>query len=393
MTLHSLASRARLNALTGARGPAALLVFAQHAGEAGFLPFVFPSSLAVSFFFVLSGFVLAYVYSDDTPLGFRFYRARFARIWPATILSTLLLLLILPHHFYLPQQLPHWTTGWILLTVIILFQSLIPIPDFYFAFNAVTWSISVEWCFYLVFPILNRGVRSRTIMTFICVAILGVVLTLVSIQLQLPAFNSARLAEPTWHGMVYINPATRLFEFVMGIFVGQLWLNQALRLRIVRIFDAVKQFNLALGETCLESFLLFSLIAILCFFVQIFSSDLSLSAPLQLLVFQWISSIILACIVFVLALGRGFIAKNVMSHPVMMRLGELSFGIYLFHQPILNWCKLQRSNTVSQTGIFVGLPQWALAIMILTVTIVLSAMSHDWFEKPARRYLRGSSYQ
>lgn len=391
MTLHSLASRARLNALTGARGPAALMVFAQHAGEAGFLPFVFPSSLAVSFFFVLSGFVLAYVYADDRSLGFRFYRARFARIWPATILSTVFLLLILPRHLYLPQQLPDWTTGWILLTVITLFQSLIPVPDFYFAFNAVTWSISVEWCFYLVFPILNRGVRSRTMMTLICVAMMGAALTLIAILLQLPAFNPARLAEPTWHGVVYINPVTRLFEFVMGIFAGQLWFNQAFRARIVRMFDAVKQFNLALGETCLESFLLFGLILILCFLVQLFSSDLSLPSPLQLLVFQWCSSVILAGIVFVLALERGFIAKNVMSHPAMMRLGELSFGIYLFHQPILNWCKLQRINAVSQARIFIDSPQWALVIMILMVTIILSAMSHDWFEKPARRYLRGSN--
>ena len=391
MTLHSLASRARLNALTGARGPAALMVFAQHAGEAGFLPFVFPSSLAVSFFFVLSGFVLAYVYADDRSLGFRFYRARFARIWPATILSTVFLLLILPRHFYLPQQLPDWTTGWILLTVITLFQSLIPIPDFYFAFNAVTWSISVEWCFYLVFPILNRGVRSRTIMTLICVAMMGAALTLIAIQLQLPAFNSARLAEPTWHGVVYINPVTRLFEFVMGIFAGQLWLNQAFRARIVRMFDDVKQFNFALGETCLESFLLFGLILILCFLVQLLFSDLSLPSPLQLLVFQWSSSVILVGIVFVLALERGFIAKNVMSHPAMMRLGELSFGIYLFHQPILNWCKLQRMSSVYQPRIFVDLPQWTLVIMILMVTIILSAISHDWFEKPARRYLRGSS--
>ena len=391
MTLHSLASRARLNALTGARGPAALMVFAQHAGEAGFLPFVFPSSLAVSFFFVLSGFVLAYVYADDRSLGFRFYRARFARIWPATILSTVFLLLILPRHFYLPQQLPDWTTGWILLTVITLFQSLIPIPDFYFAFNAVTWSISVEWCFYLVFPILNRGVRSRTIMTLICVAMMGAALTLIAIQLQLPAFNSARLAQPTWHGVVYINPVTRLFEFVMGICAGQLWLNQAFRARIVRMFDDVKQFNFALGETCLESFLLFGLILILCFLVQLFFSDLSLPSPLQLLVFQWSSSVILVGIVFVLALERGFIAKNVMSHPAMMRLGELSFGIYLFHQPILNWCKLQRMSSVYQPRIFVDLPQWTLVIMILMVTIILSAISHDWFEKPARRYLRGSS--
>ena len=111
MTSHYPASRPRLDALTGARGPAALMVFAQHAGEAGFLPFVLPSSLAVSFFFVLSGFVLAYAYAEKPAAGLRFYRARFARIWPATMLSTLLVLLILPRNLYLPQQLGDWSTG------------------------------------------------------------------------------------------------------------------------------------------------------------------------------------------------------------------------------------------------------------------------------------------
>ena len=389
MTSHYPASRPRLDALTGARGPAALMVFAQHAGEAGFLPFVFPSSLAVSFFFVLSGFVLAYAYAEKPVRGLRFYRARFARIWPATMLSTLLVLLILPSNIYLPQQLGDWSTGWILLLVILMLQSLVPIPDSYFAFNAVTWSISVEWCFYLLFPLLNRGVRLRTIMTIVAVAILGAAMTFVAIKFQLPSFDLAVLAKPTWHGMVYINPGTRLFEFALGIVAGQLWLNPTWRQRMNSMFDTAETIALRMGATCLELMILASLILMLTLIVQIYSVDLGFSAPLQLLLFQWVSAMVLSLIVITLALGRGFFARRVISHPAMLRLGELSFGIYLFHQPLLNWFNLHKANNGFQLISFEAIPKWCYLPIVLTATLIMSVASHDWLETPAQRYLKG----
>lgn len=388
MTSNYLASRPRLDALTGARGPAALMVFAQHAGEAGFLPFVFPSSLAVSFFFVLSGFVLAYAYAEKPVLGLRFFRARFARIWPATMLSTLLVLLILPRNAYLPQQLGDWSTGWVLLLVILMLQSLVPIPDSYFAFNAVTWSISVEWCFYLLFPLLNRGVRLRNIMTMTVVAILGVVLTIISMKLQWSSFDPSMLAKPTWHGMVYINPGTRLFEFAIGIVAGQLWINPNWRKRINLMFDATETCVLNIGETCLELMMLITSILALTLGVKIYSSGLILAAPLRLLLFQWSSALALIIIVITLAVGRGFFAKRVMSHPAMMRLGELSFGIYLFHQPLLNWVNLQIAKDDFRYWFFELIPEWSYLPAILTATIIFSAVSHDWLEPFARRYLK-----
>ncbi len=388
MTSHYPASRPRLDALTGARGPAALMVFAQHAGEAGFLPFVLPSSLAVSFFFVLSGFVLVYAYAEKPVLGLRFYRARFARIWPATMLSTLLVLLILPRNLYLPQQLGDWSTGWVLLMVVLMLQSLVPIPDAYFSFNAVTWSISVEWCFYLLFPLLNRGVRLRTTMTMVVVAILGVVLTFVAIKFQLPSFDSAVLAQPTWHGMVYINPGTRLFEFAVGIVAGQLWLNPNWRQRMNSMFDVAETIALRVGATCLELMILTGLILVLTLSVQIYSSDLIIVAPLRLLLFQWSTAIALSLLVVTLAIGRGFLAKRVMSHPAMMRLGELSFGIYLFHQPLLNWLNLQRANNDFKHWFFEVIPEWSYLPAVLIATLIFSAVSHDWLEPPARSYLK-----
>lgn len=388
MTSNYPASRARLDALTGARGPAALMVFAQHAGEAGFLPFVLPSSLAVSFFFVLSGFVLAYAYAEKPAVGLRFYRARFARIWPATMLSTFLVLLILPRNLYLPQQLGEWSTGWILLMVVLMLQSLVPIPDVYFAFNAVTWSISVEWCFYLLFPVLNRGLRSRTTLTMFVVAVLGAGLTFIAIKFQLPSFDSALLDKPTWHGIVYINPATRLLEFAVGILAGHLWLNPTWSQRMNSTFNAAEQIGLRIGATYLELMILAGLILALSLSVYIYSIGLGFAAPLQLLLFQWSSAVFLSLIVITLAIGRGFFSRRVMSHPAMLRLGELSFGIYLFHQPLLNWFNLQKENNSFHFTVFEAMPKWSYCPAILAATLMFSAASHDWLESPAQRYLK-----
>ncbi|MGZ6791878.1 MAG: acyltransferase family protein, partial [Mycobacteriales bacterium] len=85
----------RLDALTGLRALAAGLVFFHHT----FSPSIVPGSLVrlpgtgwlrsladtgvtgVTFFFVLSGFVLAWSW-DDTRTTAGFYARRFARVWP-----------------------------------------------------------------------------------------------------------------------------------------------------------------------------------------------------------------------------------------------------------------------------------------------------------------------
>lgn len=388
MTFQHLVVRPRLEALTGARGPAALMVFAQHAGELGFLPIVFPASLAVSFFFVLSGFVLAYAYFDERSLGLRFLRARFGRIWPATMFSILLVLVILPRDAYLPQQLDLWTSGLVFLTNGLLLQSLIPIPDFYFALNAVAWSISVEWCFYLVFPVLNRLLRRHAAKLMLVVAIIGALLTLLSIQFRWPAFDPAALAQPTWHGIVYINPVVRLFEFGSGILAGQMWCNAKISLRREQLVASLRRSALLWQVSIVEALLLGCLLSLL---YKSYQWDPGIAVAfgdsVRLLLLQWWSAIVLVALTCVLAFRLGFLTRSLMCHPWMMRLGELSFGIYLFHQPLMKWLKLSLANPQSNTLIVKHMPTWSYSIVLLTLTLVLSALSHDLFEPIARRWI------
>ena len=153
-------------------------------------------------------------------------------------------------------------------------------------------------------------------------------------------------------------------------------------------FNAAEQIGQRFGATYLELMMLVGLILALFLSVHIYSVGLGFAAPLQLLLFQWSSAVVLSLIVITLAIGRGFFSRRVMSHPAMLRLGELSFGIYLFHQPLLNWFNVQKVNNSVYFSVFEAMPKWSYLPAILAATLIFSAISHDWLETPAQRFLK-----
>lgn len=154
----------RLDSLTGLRFPAALLVFAHHA----FLPipplrlladdateyrlagwFTQAGGLGVTFFFVLSGFVLTWSARDrDTTTGF--WRRRFVKIYPNYVVTWALALSLF--------ALYYTSAG---VAVANLFMVQVWWPEFMtnFSVNAPSWSLAVEAVFYLCFPALLAGFR------------------------------------------------------------------------------------------------------------------------------------------------------------------------------------------------------------------------------------------
>jgi peptidoglycan/LPS O-acetylase OafA/YrhL len=81
-------------ALDGLRGAAALAVLSMHASfDAGFAPFPYRGYLAVDFFFILSGFVVAYAYEarlrDNLKIA-EFLKIRFIRLYPLIFLGIIL---------------------------------------------------------------------------------------------------------------------------------------------------------------------------------------------------------------------------------------------------------------------------------------------------------------
>jgi peptidoglycan/LPS O-acetylase OafA/YrhL len=145
-----MSSTTKLDALTSLRFFAAAMIVLGHShrlfGSFGAAT-TFSLAQGVSFFFVLSGFILAYNYPVlKTPVQIAgFFKARFARIWPAH-LAAIALLFILTGDFNiggLTQDQAVFTA----LANLFLIQSFVPLRDVFLTFNGVAWSISTEMFF------------------------------------------------------------------------------------------------------------------------------------------------------------------------------------------------------------------------------------------------------
>src|SRR2546423_1204586 len=158
-------SRPRLPALTSLRFFAALHVFMFHVqaiggvfGPASYRSLASIGYVGVTFFFVLSGFVLVYTYAGKAITARDFWRARLARVYPAYAFALLLtapFFVFAVHHYseikvpFMAFQAAHFKVAGAL--EILLLQSWVPPAAL--SWNAVGWSLSVEAFFYLLFPL------------------------------------------------------------------------------------------------------------------------------------------------------------------------------------------------------------------------------------------------
>ncbi len=143
-----------LPALTGLRTLLAINIMFFHftPPHPDFLTPVFNSAYVfVGFFFLISGFVLAYNYADRPTLSKRkFYVARLSRVYP-----TYLLTLVLSIPFLVIAERPAHSPGdfltGLLLTPLAL-QSWSPTLATFW--NTVGWTVPAEFALYLIFPFL-----------------------------------------------------------------------------------------------------------------------------------------------------------------------------------------------------------------------------------------------
>ncbi|MFC8718030.1 acyltransferase family protein [Kitasatospora sp. NPDC057198] len=143
---------ARLPSLTGLRFLAALLVVCYHLSrQVGALPVLSPLAWygrsGVTFFFVLSGFVLAWTYPDARVPARRFYRRRLARIWPLHALTTGASLAV---YAALGAAVPVTAALWSLPLLHPWGRGTV------MGGNPAGWSLGDEAWFYLLFPLLLR---------------------------------------------------------------------------------------------------------------------------------------------------------------------------------------------------------------------------------------------
>lgn len=231
-------SRSRLPSLTGMRFLAALSVFLFHSSLAGsplpphgaVSPFAdqgvatayasvleIAGFLGVSFFFVLSGFVLTWASRPGEPAR-SFLRRRMVKIYPNHVVMWAISLLLFA-----------WATGgpWEWFPNLLMIHGFSPQPSVNFSVNPPSWSLCAELLFYLSFPFLIGALRRipvRRLWFWAAGMVVSTFVVQLINQFLIPAGTGSPVNSMSnlqfWFG--YLFPPTRMFEFVLGALLALL---------------------------------------------------------------------------------------------------------------------------------------------------------------------------
>ncbi len=358
----------KLKALTSLRFFAALHVVVFHMRITGMLPagpwwyenFAAVGYIGVNLFFVLSGFILVYTYAGANVTPLRFWRARFARIYPAYALS---LLLSAPFFFFAVHHLDIPFLAWSkqhLAAACVLTLTLLQswAPQAALTWNAVCWSLSVEAFFYLMFPILlvwTRGFAARNLFWAIAFwSLVSLSFSVLYILLHPNGIDKINSGETTllWKNILSFNPLLRLPEFLVGVFAGRLFLaaknNQKLATPLVVLGVAVVSALVLVADR--------------------------IPRPM---ISAGILSPAFAAIIYGLALRPRW--ASFLEMGALVLLGDASYSLYLLHSTVIS-------------AVYDHIPplQWALrAAVAFLAAVAASLLSYSLVEEPCRKLLRG----
>lgn len=375
-------ARPLLPVLTSLRFFAAAEVMAFHFGRMNGVDVVsyylghdftrFPASLAnnltsagheaVTFFFVLSGFVLTYVYSGASERqGLaggvpNFWSARFARLAPGFYLGLLLALpfliygVFLVHSMTLSSILP----GLVLAPVLL--QSWWP-PAVY-VWNFPSWSLSVEAFFYLLFPLLAVAAARLTRRQLLLVAAI-LVLAMAPLRAAILDHDATQPDPANTFGIYF--PPLSLPQFILGIALGRLFLWGP------RLSPRVHAAIFWLG-----------LLAVIVAFG--WQSDL----PQGL---RWLRTeagsvgLLFGVVIFGAA---GLSATTpLLASPILVFLGDASYLMYILHIPVDLWWK-----SISSKALHLSLPPLLDSLTTFLLVVAVASLVHAYVEPPLRRWLR-----
>ncbi|KAF1014099.1 MAG: hypothetical protein GAK31_03123 [Stenotrophomonas maltophilia] len=301
----------RFDNLTVARFAAALLVFFHHSSPLEYEAITSPfwtnfaknGHVGVSFFFILSGFVLAASNLDKLEKftvggSLYFYWKRIARIVPLWLLVSAPFIIKAVHEGD-PKLWPFlsFTQAWS--------------ADVFVSFGllAVAWTLSVEMFFYFMFPFIAvalRPLKGRW---------LGPVLILVGMAIPAagayyywvnPDMAAIFFPEPnSSHRWLYRMPVTRLGQFIAGI----------------GIFLAIARCNVRMNRLASSTVLLLAVILLFA----------CMGLMEQGKAF-WVMPYALIFVVIVLMLAKIETLGLRVTWKLPILLGEASFAFYLIHQ-------------------------------------------------------------
>lgn len=306
--------------------------------------------VGVTFFFILSGFILAFNYQNKIQQKEitikQFWVARFARIYPMYLVSFLIVLpLSMPGLISGRYQLLEWTSKF--LSNIFMLQSFIPHRSYYFAFNVPAWSISDEMFFYLLFPALIYFLIKRK-------RVKGIWIILILVP-----FAMLLVPKPFQYFIFYINPFVRLADFLIGILLFQIY-DKGIFLFKNRAF--------ANWMEC-SSVILFILFC---------TNYNKIPMLFRYSCYYWIP---MAMMIYSFAFQRGFLSR-LLSYKFFVYLGEISFSFYIIHHLIIRYMYEWNRDYLFLSN------DLLISALIFILVLLASGLSYKWIERPCNIYIR-----
>jgi peptidoglycan/LPS O-acetylase OafA/YrhL len=318
-------------------------------------PMIFElGSLGVSFFFVLSGFLITYLlFREDYEFGKinirKFYLRRIFRIWPLFYLVFLIGFFVLPYFDsinidYLQTEFESNFWGHFLSYLFILPNLSYSIYGTPVPHIGQSWSIGVEEQFYLVWPLLFYFFRNK-IKTFVWLLVCTLLLKSIVLGLSLVVENSIMTSLKAFLAM------SKIENMIIGAIGAWIYYNN--KTKFLKIIYS-------------SPLVLMSIVSIplLIYFGPIILQD----------GYHIIYSI--SFLIIILNVSTNNRALLDLNHPFFNYLGKISYGIYMYHMMIIPIVIVILNRWL--------LESWVYNILVYTLsigmTIVISALSYEYFE-------------
>ena len=324
------------------RGVAAIAVVMYHARET-VRGVWFPGYLAVDFFFLLSGFVIAHAYDERLQAGLKgleFTKARLIRLYPMFILGVVLAAGIA--FAKLPTAVGSSMPRWELAAATALAAAFLPNPFTPSIFlNGPTWSLFYELVANILFAAFHRLVTTTILISIVAVCLVGLIVT-ATIENDLNLGFRAREA---------LGASLRIGY---GFFAGVL---------IYRFRDRIPKVHLSAGLAALATCILF--------------------VPVPNVIQGLYAIAFVSVIAPSLLIAGSQVEPSGRLTSLFSYLGMISYPIYVLHRPLL------KLTLVAGEGIA---PPWALAALTIIGLLILCPMIVKFYDTPLRRWLGRSTH-